>query len=102
MGIGTVTVRFMCDVLEAAFDGFPQAADITAVQTYLATVRPVTVVDLYVEAPIANPFNLTINNLVLAPGAQLATVQAAIAASISGMLFEVAIPGQTIFAEWVS
>lgn len=102
MGVGTVTVRFMCDVLEAAFGGFPQTADIAAVTAYLATVRPVTVQDLFVVAPVANPINLTIANLVIAPSATLATVKAAIATSITAMLAESAIPGQTIFAEWVS
>jgi uncharacterized phage protein gp47/JayE len=102
MGIGTVTVRFMCDVLEAAFGGFPQTADLAAVTAFLATVRPVTVIDLFVEAPIADAINLTINNLVIAANASLGTVQAAIAVSITNMLLEVAIPGQTIFAEWVS
>jgi uncharacterized phage protein gp47/JayE len=102
MGIGTVTVRFMCDVLEAAFQGFPQAADITAVTNFLNTVRPVTVQDLYVEAPIAEPITPTISNLVIAPNATLATVKAAIAASVTGMLAASAIPGQTIFNEWVS
>ena len=102
MGIGTVTVRFMCDVLEAAFNGFPQTADITAVENYLNSVRPVTVQDLYVVAPVAEPINLTINNLVIAANTTLAIVQPAIAAQITSMLAAAAIPGQTIFAEWVS
>jgi uncharacterized phage protein gp47/JayE len=102
MGIGTVTVRFMCDVLRAAEQGFPQTADINAVTAFLNTVRPVTVQDLYVAAPIARAINLAISNLVIAPNATMATVKAAIAVSITSMLAEVAIPGQTIFNEWVS
>ncbi|HLH94996.1 MAG TPA: baseplate J/gp47 family protein [Xanthobacteraceae bacterium] len=102
MGIGTVTVRFMCDELEAAFNGFPQAADIAAVTAYLNTVRPVTVQDLFVVAPVANPMNFTVANLAVAANTTLTAVKAAIATSVSAMLFEVAIPGQTIFSEWVS
>ena len=61
-----------------------------------------TVQDLYVVAPIAELINLTISNLVIAANATLATVQAAISASLTSMLADVAIPGQTIFNEWVS
>jgi hypothetical protein len=92
----------MCDVLRAAQSGFPQAADITAVTNFLDTVRPVTVQDLFVVAPVAEPINLSVSNLVIAANATLGTVQAAIAASVTAMLAEVAIPGQTIFNEWVS
>lgn len=102
MGIGTVTVRFMCDVLRAAEQGFPQTADINAVAAFINTVRPVTVQDLYVVAPVAQAINFTISNLVIAPNATLSTVKAAIAASATSMLAEVAIPGQTIFNEWIS
>jgi uncharacterized phage protein gp47/JayE len=102
MGIGTVTVRFMCDVLRAAEFGFPQTADVTAVTTFLDTVRPVTVQDLYVVAPIAEPIDLAISNLAIAANTTLGVVKAAISASITAMLAEVAIPGQTIFNEWVS
>jgi uncharacterized phage protein gp47/JayE len=102
MGIGTVTVRFMCDVLEAAFDGFPQASDITNVENFLNTVRPVTVQDLYVVAPVAEPINFTVASLVVKPNTTLAVVKAAIAVSVTAMLAASAIPGQTIFAEWVS
>jgi hypothetical protein len=65
-------------------------------------VRPVTVQDLFVGAPIAEAVNLVISNLAIAPNTTLGVVQAAIAASITSMLAEVAIPGQTIFNEWVS
>jgi uncharacterized phage protein gp47/JayE len=102
MGIGTVSVRFMCDVLRAAEQGFPQTADINAVTAFLDTVRPVTVQDLFVTAPIAEPINFTISDLVIAPNMTLSAVKANIAASVTSMLAESAIPGQTIFNEWVS
>jgi uncharacterized phage protein gp47/JayE len=102
MGIGTVTVRFMCDVLRAAQQGFPQTADVAAVTAFIELKRPVTVLDHFEAAPIPEPINFTVSNLVIAANATLGTVQAAIAASVTSMLSAVAIPGQTIFNEWVS
>jgi uncharacterized phage protein gp47/JayE len=63
MGIGTVTVRFMCDQLRADNGGFPTQDDIDAVSAYLAKVRPVTVKNCFVEAPIPYPINVPISNL---------------------------------------
>jgi len=63
MGIGTVTLRFMMDDLRASNAGFPMQADVDALATYLGTVRPVTVEDLFVVAPIPEPISFTIFNL---------------------------------------
>jgi uncharacterized phage protein gp47/JayE len=63
MGIGTVTVRFMMDDLRANNGGFPTPGDVSAVQAYLDTKRPVAVKDFFVEAPIPLPINLLIVNL---------------------------------------
>lgn len=98
MGIGTVTVRFMMDALRAGDGGFPEAGDITTVADYLDTVRPVAVKDLFVEAPIAEPIDLTITGLVTNSSA----VRASIASNLADMLFRRAAPGQTIYRSWVS
>src|SRR5215831_2880519 len=47
MGIGTVTVRFMCDDLRVQNNGFPLDDDVIAVTSYLDTVRPVCVKDFW-------------------------------------------------------
>src|SRR5262245_4158545 len=61
MGMGTVTVRFMCDELRATgdpmTDGFPLPQDIDAVTAYLDSVRPVAIKDIFIESPIPEPIN---------------------------------------------
>jgi uncharacterized phage protein gp47/JayE len=98
MGIGTVTVRFMMDQLRADSGGFPIQIDIDTVTAYLNTVRPVTVKDFWVVAPIPQPIDLTIANL--NPDNQ--AVREQIIASVGQMLFEQTAPGQTIYAAWKS
>lgn len=107
MGIGTVTTRFMCDDLRAGplvtgtngvtGGGFPQPVDVAAVTTYLDTVRPVAVKDHFEEAPIPQFINFTIRNL----DSDDPSTRANIAASVTQMLFEKAIPGQTIYRNWL-
>jgi uncharacterized phage protein gp47/JayE len=118
-GIGTVTVRFMMDDLRAGpftidtngaghGGGFPEAADVTSVMTYLEARRPVAVKDFYVVAPLPQLISFTVNHL----DDNDAATQAAIAASVAQMLAEKAAPasaingvGQpaaTIYAAWVS
>jgi uncharacterized phage protein gp47/JayE len=97
MGAGTMTVRIMLDVARAAFGGLPQPADLTAVAAHLDTVRPVTVAELYVLAPIAVPLNLTITDL----ANDTPAVRTAIGAELAAMLAARAAPGQTIYASWV-
>src|SRR6516164_6271386 len=96
MGIGTATVRFMMDDLRASNDGFPLPEDIDAVQAYVDSKRPVTVKQCYVLAPLKQPIDFHILNL--SPDNE--AVKGAIQTSIEQMLYQLAAPGQTIFAAW--
>jgi uncharacterized phage protein gp47/JayE len=96
MGIGTASVRFMMDDLRASNGGFPLQTDIDAVSAYLDTVRPVTVKECYVLAPLKEPIDFDIANL----NPDTTAVRAAIEQAILDMLFQYATPGQTIFAAW--
>lgn len=98
MGMGTVTVRFMCDDLRADRQGFPIDEDLIAVHNYLDTVRPVAVKDVFVQSPIPQRVNVIIRRL----EPDTAAVRAAIEDSLQKMLRERAAPGQTIFAVWKS
>ncbi len=112
MGIGTVTVRFMMDELRATSspltNGFPIPADVDAVEAVLQTLRPVAIKDFFVEAPLPEPIDFTID--ALEPD-DLST-RAAIEASVSAALTSKASPAfalngvlQTppiIYAAWVS
>jgi uncharacterized phage protein gp47/JayE len=97
-GIGTITVRFLMDDLRASDDGWPTPEDIQTVHDYIDTKRPVTVKDCYVLAPIKEFIDITIANLV----PNTTEAQAEIEASLQDMLFQMAAPGQTIYAAWVS
>jgi uncharacterized phage protein gp47/JayE len=98
MGIGTVTIRFLMDDLRADNDGWPEPEDIEAVAAYIDTVRPVTVKDCYVCAPVKQFIDVYINNL----NPNTDEVKAEIEAALRDMLKIQAAPGQTIFAAWVS
>jgi uncharacterized phage protein gp47/JayE len=112
MGMGTVTVRFMMDGLrqtdDPMTDGFPLPEDIEAVRAYLDSVRPVAVKDFFVVAPIPEPINFSIANLVPNDSAS----KGAIEASVKEMLREKAAPAHavdgvlqpavTIWAAWVA
>jgi len=114
MGMGTVTVRFMMDDLRATTDpttnGFPLPQDIAAVEAYLNTVRPVAVLDMFVEAPIPEPIDFTVAGL--NGGTYDSDLQGAIINSVTAMLAAqgapayslngVGQPAQTIYAAWVS
>jgi uncharacterized phage protein gp47/JayE len=97
-GIGTMTVRFMMDDLRADNDGFPFPEDIAAVGAYIDQMRPVTVKDCFVAAPIKRFVDIDIGNLV--PDTD--ECKAEIESSIRDMLFRMAAPGQTIYAAWIS
>jgi uncharacterized phage protein gp47/JayE len=97
-GVGTITVRFLMDDLRAADDGWPTAEDVQIVHDYINKMRPVTVKDCYVVAPIKQFIDITIAHLV----PNTAEVAAEIEKSIRDMLFQMAAPGQTIYAAWVS
>jgi uncharacterized phage protein gp47/JayE len=97
-GVGTITVRILMDDLRAADDGWPTAEDVQIVHDYINKMRPVTVTDCYVLAPIKQFIDITIGYLV----PNTAEVAAEIEKSIREMLFQMAAPGQTIYAAWVS
>ena len=82
MGMGTVTLRVMCDDLRASNGGIPTIDDLAAVQSYLDLVRPVAVKDRFVVAPILQPVNFAIDNLV----GDSTPLRAAIATGVSTML----------------
>ncbi|WP_407529445.1 baseplate J/gp47 family protein [Methylobacterium oryzisoli] len=98
MGIGTVTVRIMCDELRANAGGFPNADDLGRVRAYLDTVRPVAIKDFWVSGPIPQPLSMTVRNL----SRDTPSTRAAIEKAVRDMLYERAAPGQTIFASWVA
>lgn len=89
LGLGTVTVRFMMD--DTYGDGIPLAADVTAVQTALDLLRPVTA-DLTVVAPVAVPLNIV--TLSISPSTS--TVQTTIEAEVADLILREATPGATI------
>jgi uncharacterized phage protein gp47/JayE len=97
-GTGTITVRFLMDDLRASDDGWPTPDDIQIVSAYIDKMRPVTVKDCYVLAPIKEFIDVTIANLM--PDTEAA--RAEIEKSIRDMLFAKAAPGQTIYAAWIS
>ncbi len=107
-GIGTVTLRVMMDELRADSGGLPTADDLAAIQAVIDALRPVTVKDFFVCAPVFEPIDFTIRSL----DSDDAATRAAIAASVTAMLADkaapahavngVAQPAQTIYAAWVS
>jgi uncharacterized phage protein gp47/JayE len=102
MGVGTTTVRFMMDDLRAdadpMVDGFPLPQDVAAVQSYLDTVRPVAVKDIFVAAPIPFAIDFTITML----EDNSTATQGAIRASVKQMLKERAVPGQQVWKSWIT
>lgn len=98
MGVGTYTVRFMLDTVRADADGIPTAGDITLVADYLAKVRPTTVAELFVEAPTAQPLNITVTGL----SPDTPEVREAIDTELAAMLLARSAPGQTIYGSWIS
>ncbi len=97
MGIGTVTVRIMLDKVRAEDNGIPDTEDLDLVTAYIDALRPVTVADLYVVAPIAQPLDFTISLL----ANDTPEVRANIAREIRAMLEARSAPGQTIYASWI-
>ena len=87
LGLGTVTVRFVRDDDASPI---PDAGEVTAVQDYVDSVRPVTA-DVTVVAPIAVPLNFTID---LTP--DTAAIRAAVEAELRDLLLREAEPGATI------
>jgi uncharacterized phage protein gp47/JayE len=97
MGPGTVTVRFMMDVVRDYNNGFPLASDCTLVKTYLDTVRPVAVKDLFVVSPIPMPVDMLITKLFPNTTAQINAIEAS---CIERFKLKAA-PGQIFYRAWV-
>lgn len=97
MGPGSMTVRFMMDEARSAFGGFPQPADLVTVFDHLETVRPVTVRDLYVVAPLPKYLAIPITNL----SPDTSATRAGIIAALQAMVRERAEPGGTIYRVWI-
>ena len=97
-GIGTMTVRFMMDDLRADNDGFPLPQDVQAVAAYIDKMRPATVKDCFVAAPIKQYLDLTIAAL----NPDTDDCKAEIEVQLKDMLFKLAAPGQTIYSAWIS
>ena len=95
LGAGTVTVRFMMDATYSS--GIPLSGDVTTVYNALAVLKPVTS-NLTVAAPVANPLNFTITGL--SPGN--ATVQAAVAQSLTDLISKDAVPGGTLLLSHIN
>jgi len=106
MGAGTVVVRFMMDVSEAAHNGFPQGTDGVstfetrdtpatgdqlAVANALYTLQPVTAL-VYAVAPRPATVNFTISGLSTASS----LLQSQIAAAITGAFQLYGAPGGTV------
>lgn len=111
MGPGTVVIRFMMDVSEAAAGGFPQGSngvaagevrdipatgDQLAVANYVFPKQPVTAL-VYSVAPIADTVDFTISGLTGASSA----LQASIAAAITGVFEQYGEPGGTIDLSYI-
>jgi uncharacterized phage protein gp47/JayE len=97
IGPGTMTVRFLMDDLHPDNYGLPTSSDIIMVYDYINSVRPVTVYDCFVMAPILYFYDVTITDLTNDD----ATVRARIETSIKDMEFERSQPGQTWYRSWV-
>lgn len=96
MGIGTVVLRFLCDDLRADDDGWPTAADIERLATYIDRMRPVAVKDCFILAPIKQFIDVTIKGL----RPDNLSVRAEVVRSLRRMIYERGSPGQTIFSAW--
>ena len=97
IGPGTITVRFLMDDMYPDNYGLPGEADILAVTNYIDKMRPVTVADTFVFAPILFFYDITITGL----DKDDSTVRARIEQSIRDMEFKRSQPGQTMYRSWV-
>ncbi len=97
MGVGTITVRFLMDELRADNRGLPNADDVANVKAYLDKVRPVTVKELFVEAPVPLFYEIAISNL----ETDSPTVRAKIETAIKDMEMKRSKPGQIMYRSWV-
>jgi uncharacterized phage protein gp47/JayE len=96
-GPGTITVRFLMDDVYPDNHGLPMAADIVAMKDHIDAMRPVTVYDSYVMAPILQFYDITISALTVDD----ASVRGRIEQSLRDLEFKKARPGQTWYRSWV-
>ncbi len=96
MGAGTVTVRFMMDIVRADLGGIPQPGDVAIMQGYLDERRPVNA-DVFAVAPIGVPLDVTVTGL----DPDTPAVRKQIAAEFADMLYRRAVPGGTIGLDWI-
>ena len=96
-GPGTITTRFLMDDLYPDNYGLPTEADIRTVSDHIDKMRPVTVMDCYVVAPILFFYDITIRNLTTDDE----SVRARVEASIKDLEFRRSKPGQTWYRSWV-
>jgi uncharacterized phage protein gp47/JayE len=80
MGYGTVSLAFVRDGDPSPI---PDAGEVTAVQAYIDSVRPIDMRAVFVQAPIAKPVNLTIE---LVP--DTTAVRAAVTAELQALFRE--------------
>jgi uncharacterized phage protein gp47/JayE len=98
MGIGTVTVRFMCDDKNIDDQGIPSPEDVAILREYMDSVRPVAVKDFFIEAPLPLSVDFTVRNL----GTDTEATREAIFVAVQQMFRERSQPGQMIWKSWVS
>jgi uncharacterized phage protein gp47/JayE len=84
MGLGTVTVLFVCD---GETNIIPTPAKVAEVQAYIDERRPVTA-EVFAGAPVADPLNMTVK---LSPNT--AAVQAAVRAEVDDLIVRDSKPG---------
>jgi uncharacterized phage protein gp47/JayE len=96
-GPGTITVRFLMDDLYPDNHGLPQTTDVVRVSDHINAMRPVTVMDCYVLAPVLFFYDITIRNLTTDD----ATVRARIEGQIRDLELRRSKPGQTWYRSWV-
>jgi uncharacterized phage protein gp47/JayE len=97
MGPGTITVRFLMDDLHSDNFGLPDSGDIAAVKAYLDTVRPVTVKDCFVQAPVPKFYTFTVYDL----QQDTPSVRANIEKKIREMEYDKTAPGVTLWRAWI-
>jgi uncharacterized phage protein gp47/JayE len=96
-GPGTITTRFLMDDMYPDNHGLPTTADIQTVSAHIDKMRPVTVKDCYVVAPLLLFYDITIRNLTVDDP----SVRARIESSIKDMELRRVTPGQTMYRAWV-
>jgi uncharacterized phage protein gp47/JayE len=93
-GPGTVVCRFAMD--NTNVNGIPLSADVTNMQNYLNTLRPVTA-SVVVVAQYTQSINLTIASLF----PNTTAVQTAVANELNALFTRVGSPGATIYLSWI-